>query len=174
MEEMKHVILDGQESPFMITKNGMLYREDTGNWYKPFENCGYLSYHMKWHGKTYPRRIHRLVAEAFIPNPDNLPEVNHKDGNKHNNNVDNLEWITKSDNMKHGFKNGIIKPSRGMLGKKNPNGGRKGIPIRIIETGEVFSSSIECEKVKGLDNRHINDCLKGRQLTHGGYHFEYV
>ena len=138
------------------------------------DHNGYYKTELYNNGKRSVKRINRLVAEAFIPNPDNLPEVNHKDGNKHNNNVDNLEWITKSDNMKHGFKNGIIKPSRGMLGKKNPNGGRKGIPIRIIETGEVFSSSIECEKVKGLDNRHINDCLKGRQLTHGGYHFEYV
>ena len=98
MEEMKHVILDGQESPFMITKNGMLYREDTGNWYKPFENCGYLSYHMKWHGKTYPRRIHRLVAEAFIPNPENKPFVHHKDHDRFNNSVENLEWATIKEN----------------------------------------------------------------------------
>ena len=59
MEEMKRVILDGEKTPFMITKNGMLYREDTGNWYKPFENCGYLSYHLKWKNKTYPKRNFR-------------------------------------------------------------------------------------------------------------------
>lgn len=98
MEEMKRVILDGEESPFMITKNGMLYREDTGNWYKPFEVCGYLSYHMKWKNKTYPRRIHRLVAEAYIPNPENKPFVHHKDHNRFNNCVDNLEWVTVEEN----------------------------------------------------------------------------
>lgn len=98
MEEMKRVILDGEESPFMITKNGMLYREDTGNWYKPFEVCGYLSYHMKWKNKTYPRRIHRLVAEAYIPNPENKPFVHHKDHNRFNNCVDNLEWATVEEN----------------------------------------------------------------------------
>lgn len=98
MDEMKRVILDGEDSPFMITKNGMLYREDTGNWYKPFEVCGYLSYHMKWKGKTYPRRIHRLVAEAYIPNPDNKPFVHHKDHDRFNNCVDNLEWVTIKEN----------------------------------------------------------------------------
>ena len=98
MEEMKRVILDGEETPFMITKNGMLYREDTGNWYKPFENCGYLSYHLKWKNKTYPKRIHRLVAEAYIPNPENKPFVHHKDHNRYNNSVENLEWVTVEEN----------------------------------------------------------------------------
>lgn len=98
MEEMRRVILDGEESPFMITKNGMLYREDTGNWYKPFQSGSYLSYHMKWKGKTYPRRIHRLVAEAYIPNPENKPFVHHKDHDRLNNCVENLEWATVEEN----------------------------------------------------------------------------
>ena len=98
MEEMKRVILDGQESPFFITKSGMLYREDTNHWYKPYEVCGYLSYHMKWNGKTYPRRIHRLVADAYLPNPENKPFVHHKDHNRFNNCVENLEWATIEEN----------------------------------------------------------------------------
>jgi hypothetical protein len=53
-------------------------------------------------------RVHRAVAEAFIPNPLNLPEINHKDGNKDNNRVDNLEWATHDDNMRHAYKNGLI------------------------------------------------------------------
>lgn len=98
MESMKRIVLDGEESPFFITKTGMVYREDTKNWYSPFENCGYLSYHLKWKGKTYPRRIHRLVAEAFIPNPENKPYVHHKDHDRFNNYVDNLEWTTIQEN----------------------------------------------------------------------------
>lgn len=58
-------------------------------------------------GKRCHRLIHRLVAEAYLPNPENLPQVNHKDGNKHNNNVDNLEWCTAQENNVHAVKNGL-------------------------------------------------------------------
>lgn len=95
---MKQIFLDNQPTPFYITENGQLFREDTGNWYKPFENGGYLSYHLKWKNKTYPRRAHRLVAEAYLPNPENKPFVHHKDHNRLNNNVDNLEWTTIQEN----------------------------------------------------------------------------
>ena len=58
--------------------------------------------------KTF--KVHRLVALTFIENPLNLPQVNHKDGNKQNNNVENLEWINNSDNQKHAYQKGLIKP----------------------------------------------------------------
>lgn len=95
---MKQIILDGELTPFYITENGMLYREDTNHWYKPYESGGYLSYHIKWKNKTYPRRIHRLIAEYYIPNLDNKPYVHHKDHNRFNNSIDNLEWTTEKEN----------------------------------------------------------------------------
>ena len=135
---------------------------------------GYLKVNLYKDGIGSSKRVHRLVAEAFIPNPDNKPDVNHKNGNKHDNRVDNLEWVTKSENMKHAYQTGLVKPSCSMTGKKNPNGGRKGKPFRIIETGEVFNTLHECEKAINGNNRHINDCLHGRQHTHRGRHFEYI
>lgn len=74
---------------------------------------GYMIVNLKAFGKQNIKTIHRLVAEAFIPNPNNLPCVNHKDGNKQNNNVDNLEWCTHSENMKHAFRTGLSFQKKG-------------------------------------------------------------
>jgi hypothetical protein len=63
-------------------------------------------------------KIHRLVAIAFIPNPDNLKEVNHKDGDKENNSVTNLEWCTRSQNMKHAYLMGLRVPNKGKRKKQ--------------------------------------------------------
>lgn len=137
---------------------------------------GYFVTDLYKDGKRKTARVHRLVAEAFIPNPENKSEVNHLNGNKKDNRVSNLEWTTKKENMSHAVSNGLTShiPSYGMLGKKNPNGGRKGKPFRIIETGEIFGTLAECEKAINGNDTCIQDCLKGRQHTHRGYHFEYI
>ena len=68
----------------------------------PYENKkGYLKIGLFQNGKLYKRRVNRLVAQAFISNPDNLPQVNHKDGNKKNNSYTNLEWVTNEENREH-------------------------------------------------------------------------
>jgi hypothetical protein len=69
-------------------------------------------------GKT--KSVHRLVATALLPNPLGLPQINHKDGNKANNRVDNLEWTTASDNLRHAYRTGLRKPNS-MRGEANPN-----------------------------------------------------
>lgn len=74
---------------------------------------GYLQAHLRVGKKRQTVYIHRLVAEAFIPNPDNKPIVNHIDGNKKNNDVSNLEWVTASENNFHAYKNGLKRPGGG-------------------------------------------------------------
>lgn len=165
-----------QEFPnYSVSKDGKVHNDKRDKMKTPVVNRkGYYFVDLYENGKRSRKLVHRLVGEAYIDNPNNSPQINHKDGNKLNNNVDNLEWVTPSENMQHAFRTGLAKPSMGMLGKKNPNGGRKGKPIRIVETGEEFSSILECEKAINGNNRHICDCLSGRQKTHRGYTFEYI
>jgi hypothetical protein len=84
-----------------------------GKEYYPAYNRGYCIQCLNLNGKQYQVKFHRLVAEAFIPNPLNLPEINHKDGNKENNNDWNLEWSTRGNNLLHAYKNKLKIPVKG-------------------------------------------------------------
>ena len=161
-------------SNYLVSNTGRVRRVGSDKDHSVRDSKGYLVTDLYQDGKRSTARVHRLVAEEFVPNPDGKPEINHKDGNKRNNNASNLEWVTKKENSRHAWDNGLAKPSYGMLGKKNPHSGRKGKQFRIVETGETFGTLKECEEKIDGNNRHINDCLRGRQRTHRGYHFEYV
>lgn len=105
-------------------------------------------------------RVHRLVAMAFIPNPDSKPQVNHIDGNPSNNCVNNLEWCTAKENQWH---------RRNILGKTS--NGRE-TPVRCVELGWCFPTIQGAADWLGLQKSHICHCLKGDRNTTGGYHFE--
>ena len=171
MSEWREIL---SNSKYLISDTGRVRRVGSEKDHSIRERNRYLAVDLYNNGQRSTRGVHILVAEAFIPNPEGKPEVNHKDGNKYNNCVDNLEWVTHKENCEHAWRTGLQKPSYGMLGKKNPNGGRKGKPFRIVETDQVFNTLEECEEAIAGNGRHINDCLRGRQQTHRGYHFEYV
>ena len=103
---MKQVIVDNIRTSYYITETGKCYNSNTGKYLKGQENClhHYFSYNLTLPDGTKKRcAAHRLVALAFIPNddPKHKTEVNHIDGNKLNNNVENLEWVTPSQNQQH-------------------------------------------------------------------------
>lgn len=163
---------------YSISNEGEVRRDDTNHIKElRLNRYGYKVVDLYENSKRKTERVHRLVANAFISNPDDKPEINHKDGNKENNHVSNLEWTTKRENIDHAMEHGLLKgrnPSYGMRGKKNPNGGAKGKPVRVVETGEIFKNIQECSICKKCKARGITECLHGRQHTHRGIHFEFA
>ena len=97
----------------MVTTDGDAYRLKNYEFKKAKTALatGYKIVWMNIKGKQKHYYLHRLIAEAFIPNPDNKPQVNHIDGNKTNNNVENLEWVTSKENVHHAIRTGLMKPS---------------------------------------------------------------
>ena len=94
---------------YLVTEDGKVINRITKKVKKTYlSKNGYERVTLWNKGKQYKMSIHRLVATKYIPNLKNLPQVNHKDGNKTNNSVSNLEWCTQSENMKHAYKNNLI------------------------------------------------------------------
>ena|SRR3990167_9512675 len=97
---------------YQISNTGLIRRVDTRQIIKPHFHLGYAKISLSKDGKSDNKRISRLVAIAFIPNPENKRTVNHLDGNKTNNQVNNLEWATQSENMKHAHRMNLIAPKK--------------------------------------------------------------
>lgn len=139
------------------------------------DHKGYLRVSLK--DKTY--KVHRLVAMAFIENVDNKPQVNHKDGNKQNNNVDNLEWCTNSENQIHANKMGLRNPMRGednyQYNKEHKNC-KKVIQRDLITNeiiGEYFSQAQAARAVGAKSYSTIAKACKGEYKQAHGYKWEY-
>ena len=106
MKNEKWKDIDG--SNYEVSTLGKVRHKKTGRIVNGTKNeKGYIRTTMNIFGRSKSVKYHRLVAKAFIPNPNNLPEVNHKNGNKEDNSVYNLEWVTHEQNVKHAFENGL-------------------------------------------------------------------
>lgn len=125
----------------------------------------YLDVPLHKDGKVRRYLVHRLVSVAFIPNPDNLPQINHLDEDKENNCIDNLEWITCKENINHGTHNKRMaeKLSKPIIGIDKITG-------LIVE----FASLREAERKLGIGNQNICACCQGKRKSAGGFYWMYA
>lgn len=118
---------------------------------------------ISYNGKNKTHYIHRLVAEYFIPNNNNYPCVNHKDENKQNNYVDNLEWCTQKYNVNYGERNNKISQKLGTKVARIKNG----------EIDKVYNTQAEAKK-DGFLQSQISKCCNGLLKTHRGYEWKFI
>lgn len=141
------------------------YSPDTKEkiWYGNKSFKGYMKRVFKVDGKNKYWFIHRLVAILFVPNPENKPCVNHKDGVKTNNHYTNLEWCTDAENNEHGFKMGLLKRGRNIkpyISVKDEWSFNK--PVIDLQTG-VFYKTFEVAKLVGTSKTYMTKMLRGEK-----------
>ena len=153
--------IEGYTGLYQVSSWGRVKNSRTGRVLKAGKTKkGYLQLCLCKNGIRKFYSVHRLVAQAFIPNPQNKPEVNHIDEDKENNYFENLEWVTRSENMNHGTV--ILRASK-----------TKSIPIICVETNIEYYGIRECARQMGLQQSTIGKVLKGELKTTGGYTFKY-
>jgi hypothetical protein len=130
---------------------------------------GYYKIWLSKDSKKKPFFVHRLVADAFLDNADELPIVNHKDGDKKNNDVSNLEWCTRSHNDKHAFQHGLRKANDGGTSKKVVK-----IDPETDEIITVYDSMSAAARVNDITVQSISYCANGKQKIAKGFKWAFV
>lgn len=120
--------------------------------------------------KSY--KVHRLVANAFIENPNNRPQINHKDGNKQNNTVENLEWVTAKENIKHAFRTGLTHAQKGAENSRSR--AVMQIDTNTGKTISVYNGLREAERETWIPHGNIGRVAQHKWLSAGGYRWEYA
>ena len=153
------------EGLYAVTSCGRVWSYKTKKFLKPQKNKdGYSIVCLHKDGEQKNYYIHRLVAEAYLPNHNNLPCVNHKDENKENNALQNLEWCTYKYNNSYGSRNE-------RAGKAISKALSK--PVFCVELNKTFDGVRAAARVLGLGSGNITQCCKGTRKTCGGYHWRY-
>lgn len=159
-EEIRDI--KGYEGQYAITSCGRVWSYKSHKFLSPGTTSGgYCFVILCKNGKTKLHTLHRLVAEAFLANPDGLPEVNHKDEHKDNNCLFNLEWSTVIDNRNYGTRNEKI---------ANKNSFR----VHCIELDKVWERAALAAEEMGITANSIRNACNGKTKTCRGYHWEYV
>lgn len=157
-----------------LVRNGNGYRLRKGRILKPQLNgSGYQQVHLSKDGNAKNYQVHQLVAQAFIPNPLQLPQVNHINENKVDNRVENLEWCDRSYNCNFGTRN--VRLAKALKGKPNIALSKRVAQInpQTNEVIKIWSSTAECQR-HGYNQGHIAECCQGKRKTHHSYKWKYI
>lgn len=162
---MRSKAIQGCE-PYMVTDNGEVVNPKTGvRLVGSLKKSGYREVCLcTKQGRKY-RMVHRLVAEAFCAKRENAPEVNHKDGDKSNNRAENLEWVSRSENLEHAYNTGL----------RTNDVTPRAVVATSMTTGKrmVFGSIYKAARTLGISQGNICMCCRGRRPYANGYKWEY-
>ena len=163
METYKKII-----DKYAVSNLGNVMNAKTGRILKPtLDRYGYYYVCLSVNNKRQYKKIHRLVASAFIDNPEGKQCIDHIDGNRTNNNAENLRWVTPKENTNNpitlqNIKNNCIPPT----------------PIKkevlCVSTNKVFESTVDAGKYYNLDSSSIGKCCRGERKLCGGYEWQYI
>lgn len=160
------MIKDSEFDGYSVTDDGEVYSKKTKRFLKKSSNHkGYFQVCLIVDGKKKTVRVHQLVARAFIPNPTKRKQINHIDGNKKNNCVENLEWCTNSENQIHSYR---------VIGNKSHGGGGGKTPVICVETNQTYCSVSDAARCTGALVQNISRVCKNGSGTAGGFHWKYV
>lgn len=150
--------IKGYEGLYSVTEDGKVYSHRRNIFLKPrVKPNNYLEVILKVQGEQKAYLVHRLVAEAYIPNPDNKPTVNHKDENKQNNNINNLEWMTSAENNSYGKRTSKTEKA-----------------VYCVELDKVFRSQSFAASELNIHRGSIGACCRGERKSAGGYHWRFA
>lgn len=165
--------IEGYEGLYQVSNQGRIKSLKYGkeNILKPgTDKDGYLYVNLCKDAKTKSYKVHRLVAQAFIPNPDNKPQINHKSEEKWLNTVDNLEWATAKENTNWGGRNKCIS-------QKLINNSNESKPVKQLSLDgalvTIWPSTRETQR-NGFNQGAVCACCNGKSKTHKGFKWEYA
>ena len=153
---------------YLISSTGKVYSLKNNKMLSPNEcggnNRNYLKVDLYMNGERFPSYIHQLVGIAFIPNPNGYTEINHKDGNTHNNNVENLEWCDRPYNNKYShIQERLTEAKKKKVYQYTLDG----------ELVKIWESSRECERITSFKQSAISLCCNGKKKQYKGYKWSY-
>lgn len=147
-----------KDYPYSVTEDGVVLNKNGKPMCQWTDNVGYKQCRLYKDGKKKYVRVHRLVAELFVPNPNNLPQVNHKDGNKLNNHYTNLEWVSNSQNTKHAFDNNLTSK----------------VKLKCKIGDNIYSSIREASEKEKINRKTLTEILYKRKKNNYELEIEFV